>query len=131
MSKHLERDLDNLQRDLITLAASVEEAIQKSTSALKQRQADLAQEVIEGDNVIDQEENYIEEECLKLLALHQPVAVVLRRITAALKINNELERIADLAEDIAERALHLAELPSSIPVPDKLQRMTDLASSMV
>ncbi len=131
MSKHLERDLDNLQRDLITLAASVEEAIQKSTSALKQRQADLAQEVIEGDNVIDQEENYIEEECLKLLALHQPVAVDLRRITAALKINNELERIADLAEDIAERALHLAELPSSIPVPDKLQRMTDLASSMV
>lgn len=131
MSKHLERDLDNLQRDLITLAASVEEAIQKATNALKQRQAGLAHEVIEGDNVIDQEENYIEEECLKLLALHQPVAVDLRRITAALKINNELERIADLAEDIAERALHLAELPSAIPVPDKLQRMTDLASSMV
>jgi phosphate transport system protein len=131
MSKHLERDLDNLQRDLITLAASVEEAIQKATNALKQRQADLAHEVIEGDSVIDQEENYIEEECLKLLALHQPVAVDLRRITAALKINNELERIADLAEDIAERALHLATLPSAIPVPDKLQRMTDLASSMV
>jgi phosphate transport system protein len=131
MSKHLERDLDNLQRDLITLAASVEEAIQKATNSLKQRQPDLAHEVIEGDNVIDQEENYIEEECLKLLALHQPVAVDLRRITAALKINSELERIADLAEDIAERALHLAALPSAIPVPDKLQRMTDLASSMV
>jgi phosphate transport system protein len=130
MSKHLERDLDNLQRDLITLASSVEEAIHKATNALKGRQADLAQEVIEGDNVIDQEENYIEEECLKLLALHQPVAVDLRRITAALKINNELERMADLAEDIAERALHLASLPP-IDVPDKLQRMTDLAASMV
>src|ERR1700693_1606283 len=122
MSKHLERDLDNLQRDLITLASSVEEAIHKATHALKGRQTDLAQEVIEGDNVIDQEENYIEEECLKLLALHQPVAVDLRRITAALKINNELERMADLAEDIAERALHLASLPH-IDVPDKLQRM--------
>jgi len=130
MSKHLERDLDNLQRDLITLASSVEEAIQKATNALKGRQSDLAQEVIDGDNVIDQEENYIEEECLKLLALHQPVAVDLRRITAALKINNELERMADLAEDIAERALHLASLPP-IGVPDKLQRMTDLAASMV
>jgi phosphate transport system protein len=130
MSKHLERDLDNLQRDLITLAASVEEAIQKATNALKGRQTDLAQEVIEGDNEIDQEENHIEEECLKMLALHQPVAVDLRRITAALKINAELERMADLAEDIAERALHLARLPS-IEVPDRLQRMTDLAASMV
>src|SRR5271167_2079496 len=130
MSKHLERDLDNLQRDLITLAASVEEAIQKATNALKERQTDLAQEVIDGDNEIDQEENHIEEECLKMLALHQPVAVDLRRITAALKINAELERMADLAEDIAERALHLARLPS-IEVPDRLQRMTDLAASMV
>jgi phosphate transport system protein len=130
MSKHLERDLDNLQRDLITLASSVEEAIQKATSALKDRQSDVAEEVIAGDNQIDQEENQIEDECLKMLALHQPVAVDLRRITAALKINAELERIADLAEDIAERALHLARLPS-IPVPDKLQRMADLAASML
>jgi phosphate transport system protein len=130
MSKHLERDLDNLQRDLITLAASVEEAIQKATNALKGRQTGLAQEVIDGDNEIDQEENHIEEECLKMLALHQPVAVDLRRITAALKINAELERMADLAEDIAERALHLARL-TAIEVPDKLQRMADLAASMV
>src|SRR5437588_2214616 len=127
MSKHLERDLDNLQRDLITLASSVEEAIQKATNALKRRQVDLAHEVIEGDNAIDQEENHIEEECLKLLALHQPVAVDLRRITAALKINSELERMADLAEDIAERALHLAHLATSITIPEKLQRMADLA----
>src|SRR6058998_1698381 len=127
MSKHLERDLDNLQRDLLGLAASVEEAIHKAIRALQERDAELAHEVIAGDHQIDAEENHVEEECLKMLALHQPVAVDLRRITAALKINSELERMADLAEDIAERARHLATL-GPIPLPDKLQRMTDLTT---
>ena len=130
MSKHLERDLDNLQRDILALAASVEDAIHKSIRALQDRDASLARQVIAGDTAIDEEENHIEEECLKLLALHQPVARDLRRITAALKINSELERMADLAEDIAERALHLSQL-TSIPMPFKLQRMTDLTTSMV
>jgi phosphate transport system protein len=130
MSKHLQRDLENLQRDLLTLAASVEEAIHKSTRALQERDADQAQQVIAGDSLIDQEENHIEEECLKILALHQPVAVDLRRIAMALKINTDLERMADLAEDIADRALHLARLPV-VPIPEKLQRMTDLATAMV
>src|SRR5437764_7647815 len=130
MSKHLERDLDNLQRDLLTLASSVEEAIHKATRALQERDPDLAQQVILGDTAIDQEENHVEEECLKILALHQPVAVDLRRIAAALKINTDLERMADLAEDLAERALHLAQLPP-IPVPGNLQRMTDLTTTMV
>lgn len=130
MSKHLERDLESLQRDLLTLASSVEEAIHKATRALEQRDSMLAEEVIEGDNQIDEDENHVEEECLKILALHQPVAVDLRRIAAAMKINSELERMADLAEDIAERAQHLAQLPP-IPMPTKLQRMTDLATSMV
>jgi phosphate transport system protein len=130
MSKHLERDLNNLQRDLLALAASVEEAIHKAIRALQERDTQSAQEVIEGDNQIDQEENLIEEECLKILALHQPVAVDLRRIAAALKINNELERMADLAEDIAERALALVK-PPHLPIPDKLQRMTDLTTTMV
>jgi phosphate transport system protein len=130
MSKHLERDLSNLQRDLLALAASVEEAIHKAIRALQERDTQSAQEVIEGDNQIDQEENLIEEECLKILALHQPVAVDLRRIAAALKINNELERMGDLAEDIAERALLLAR-PPHFPIPEKLQRMTDLTTTMV
>src|SRR5438445_1374498 len=124
MAKHLQRDLENLQRDLLALAASVEEAIHKAIRALQQREADPAQQVIEGDRQIDQEENHIEEECLKILALHQPVAVDLRRIAAALKINTELERMADLAEDIAERTLHLSQF-APIPIPQKLQRMTD------
>jgi phosphate transport system protein len=130
MSKHLQRDLTELQRDLIALAAGVEEQLHKAVQALRERQPSLARQVIDGDNVIDEEENHIEEECLKALALHQPVAIDLRRITSALKINAELERMADLAEDIAERALHLATL-SRIPVPAKLDRMTDLTTSMV
>jgi phosphate transport system protein len=130
MSKHLHRDLESLQRDLLALAASVEEAIHKAIRALQQREAEPAEQVIAGDTQIDQEENHVEEECLKLLALHQPVAVDLRRIAAALKINTDLERMADLAEDIAERALHLAGLPV-VPVPEALQRMTDLTTTMV
>jgi phosphate transport system protein len=130
MSKHWERDLDNLQRHLMALAASVEEAIFKGTRALQERNTSLAREVVEGDSVIDQEENYIENECLKMLALHQPVAIDLRRIIAALKINTDLERMADLSVNIAERALILAELPR-IAVPDKLQRMSDFTTAMV
>ena len=130
MSKHLERDLDNLQRDLLQMAAAVEDAIHKAIRALQTRDVDLAEDVIKGDKQIDDDENRVEEECLKILALHQPVAVDLRRIAAALKINAELERMADLAEDIAERADHLAGLPS-ITMPAKLQRMTDLTTSMV
>jgi phosphate transport system protein len=130
MSKHLERDLDNLQQDLLALASLVEEAIHKAIHALQDREPQLAQEVIEGDSAIDEEENHIEDGCLKILALHQPVAVDLRRIVAALKINTDLERMADLAEDIAERAVHLARMPE-IPVSSKLQRMTDVTTTMV
>jgi phosphate transport system protein len=130
MSKHLQRDLDNLQRELIVLAGTVEEAIHKAITALQERDAALAREVMAGEGEIDQEENRIEEDCLKILALHQPVAVDLRRIAVALKINAELERMGDLSEDIAERALHLAQMPL-IAVPDRLQRMTDLTTTMV
>jgi phosphate transport system protein len=130
MSKHLERDLDDLHRDILGLAGAVEEAICKAIRALQERDAALARQVIAGDDAIDEQDNRIEEECLKMLALHQPVAVDLRRITAVLKINTDLERMADLAVDIAERALRLTELPP-IPIPERLQRMTDLTTSMV
>ena len=130
MSKHLERDLENLQRDILALAASVEEAVYKAARALQERNVDLAREVIHGDDQIDAEENAIEEECLKMLALHQPVAIDLRRVAACMMINMDLERMADLAEDIAERAIALSR-PPHLPIPEKLQRMTDLATSMV
>ncbi len=130
MAKHLQRDLDNLQRDLLAEATLVEEAVHKAVRALQNRDVELARQVIAGDPAIDEEENHVEEEALKILALHQPVAIDLRRIAAAMKINTDLERMADLAEDIAERVIHLGGL-RDIPIPQKLQGMTDLTTSMV
>lgn len=130
MAKHLQRDLDNLQRDLLAEAALVEEAVHKAVRALQKRDVDLARQVIAGDQAIDQEENHVEEEALKILALHQPVAIDLRRIAAVMKINNDLERMADLAEDIAERVINLGPY-ADIPIPARLQGMTDLTTSMV
>src|SRR3954447_15374223 len=130
MSKHLQRDLDNLQRDILAMAGLVELNIHKAIRALSERDVDLAREVIGDESQIDGEENHIDEECLKMLALHQPVAVDLRRITAAMMIVVDLERMGDLAEEIAERALQLAR-PPYLPIPEKLQRMTDLTTTMV
>ncbi len=130
MAKHLQRNLDNLQKDMLALAGLVEEAVHKAIHALQKRDVDLAREVIDGDGRIDNEENHIDEECLKILALHQPVAVDLRLIAAAMLINVDLERIGDLAEEIAERAIHLAQ-PPLLPIPERLQHMTDLTTMML
>jgi phosphate transport system protein len=130
MALHLQRDLDNLQRDLVALAGLVEQTIYKSTRALQTRDPGLAREVIDGDGQIDLEDNHINEECLKMLALHQPVARDLRRIAAAMMITTDLERMGDLAEEIAERAVELA-MFAPLPIPDKLQRMADLTTMMV
>ena len=130
MSKHLQRDLDNLQRDILAMAGLVELNIHKAIRALSERDVDLAREVIRGESQIDGEENHIDEECLKMLALHQPVAVDLRRITAAMMIVVDLERMGDLAEEIAERAQSLSH-PPYFPIPERLQRMTDLTTTMV
>ncbi len=130
MSKHLQRDLDQLQRDILGMGTAVEEAVTRAVRAVLDRDADLAREVIEGDDPIDLAENQVEEECLKILALHQPVATDLRRIASILLINTDLERMADLAVELAERAVHLAE-PPLIPIPDTLPVMSDLTTSMV
>jgi phosphate transport system protein len=130
MSKHFQRDMDRLQREVLSLASSVEEAISAAIKSLQDRDADLAEEVISGDNPIDMQENRIEEECLKIIALHQPVAIDLRRIATVFMLNTDLERMADLSVDIAERALVLSKMPA-VHVPDRLGRMTDLTTSMV
>ena len=130
MSKHLQRDLESLQRDILTMGTAVEEAISRAVSAVLDRDADAARAVIAGDDPIDAQENRIEDECLKILALHQPVASDLRRIAAVIRINTDLERMADLAVEMAERAEHLAE-PPHLPVPVQLPRMSELATSMV
>ena len=104
MSKHLQNDVDQLHNSLMTLFGVVEQMIDKASRALCELQIDLAREVIESDILVDDSEVKIEEDCLKILALHQPVAADLRRITTVLKINSDLERIADLACNVAERA---------------------------
>jgi phosphate transport system protein len=131
MSLFLQRDLDWLNRELLRMAAMAEQSVRKALQALHERNADLAREVIRGDADVDAEENRLTEQCLKMLALHQPVASDLRRVTAALMVATDLERIADLAEDIAERAVHLAGLPPSVPVPAALPAMADKAMAMV
>src|SRR5262249_24717078 len=116
MSIHLHRDLENAQRHILALASTVEETVEKAIRALFERDRQLAQAVHDGDTAIDLEENEIEEDCLKILALHQPVAVDLRRVAAIMKINTDLERMGDLATNIAERADALASGPA-VPVP--------------
>lgn len=130
MSIHLSRDLENVQRRVLSLASAVEQIVEKSIRALFERDAALARTLISADTPIDMEENQIEEECLKILALHQPVAVDLRRVAAIVKINSDLERMADLAVNIAERALELARGPE-VPVPSTFRQMTDLTNTMV
>ncbi|MGL4551182.1 MAG: phosphate signaling complex protein PhoU [Gemmataceae bacterium] len=130
MAIHLLRDMGRLQHDLLALAGLVEETIHKAVKALQTGNAGLAREVIAGDTQIDEEDNHIHEECLKMLALHQPVASDLRRVVAVMLITTDLERMGDLAEEIAERAIHLGSSPP-LPVPEKLQQMADLTTTMV
>lgn len=130
MTKHLERDMESIHREILALSGMVEDAIDRARQALRSRRRDMAQRVIEEDEEIDRREVHLEEECLKILALHQPVAVDLRRIATVLKVNGDLERIADLAVNIAERAQVLADYPE-FPIPEKLERMIDLSTFMV
>lgn len=111
MPKHLQHEIENLKKSILNLGARVEAAVREATLAIEQRDAPLAQKVIDNDYVLDQQEVEIEEECLKTLALHQPVAIDLRFIITVLKINNDLERIGDLAVNVAERAVFLATQP--------------------
>lgn len=130
MSKHLQRDIDALNNELLKISSMVEAMIDKATQALAERRYDLADEVVNSDEYVDRHEVHVEEECLKMLALHQPVAVDLRRIATVMKANNELERIADLAVSIAQRAQAMQEYPA-FPIPHQLPRMVVLATEMV
>lgn len=130
MTKHLQRDLDSLHDEILSLSALVEELIDKAAIALTDRRREVADEVIKADNAVDEMEVHIEEECLKILALHQPVAIDLRRIATVLKVNSDLERIADLAVNVAERARSLDDYPT-FPLPTKLTGMATMASQMV
>ncbi|MEQ8768336.1 MAG: phosphate signaling complex protein PhoU [Planctomycetota bacterium] len=130
MGKHLERDLEGLKKEILIMGSLVEEAAYKSTASLIDRRPDLIEEVLLGDDRIDQKELQIEEECFKILALHQPVASDLRFVVSVMKVNNDLERMGDLAVNIAERAAHLAKT-EPIDVPLDFRRMIELVRRMV
>lgn len=116
MSVHLIREIENLKKQILALGADVESALHKAVNAIVRKDWALAQTVIDADTEIDRGEVDIEEECLKILALYQPVAIDLRFIIAVLKINNDLERIGDLAVNIAEQVQFLgATAPRPFP----------------
>lgn len=117
MSLHLQRDLDELKRDVLHLGSLVETALGNASFVLRDRRVKLAQAVYAGESEINEKEVQIEESCLKILALHQPVAIDLRFIVVVLKVNNDLERIGDLAENLTARAVYLAERE---PMPEPM-----------
>lgn len=124
MAQHLQREIDKLKKEILSLGATVENSVQMAVKAIDERDSDLAEKVIESDFDIDRAEVELEEDCLKVLALHQPVAIDLRFIIAVLKINNDLERIGDLAVNIAERVRFLSSQPD-IRIPFDLQGLVE------
>lgn len=130
MSIHLRRDMEALQDTMLTMCRLVAAIVHDGVAALEHPDTEHTRRMIQNDDDIDACDVNIEDRCLKILALHQPVAADLRRIATAMKIGGELERIADLGVNIAERAAALVELPT-IAVPEKLNVMSHLAMQMV
>lgn len=129
MQKHLQRDLEHLRKAVLQMAGLVEEAIGRATAALHALDPGAARAVVAADSNIDELENDVQEEVLKVLALHQPFAADLRRVQTILLISTDLERMGDLAVGIAERAVGLAAGP--IGIPDRLDRMSVRVTEMV
>jgi len=131
VGRHFQRDMEGLWGEILRLAAVVESALSASVRAICDGRVDLAAEVKGGEKVIDRWEVRIEELCMKILALHQPVASDLRRAVAVLKINIELERMADLAEHIAKRAKKLSNTAQPVAIPQQLEAMATEALDAV
>lgn len=130
MKRYFDDDLKKLNIDILKMAALVEVAIFRSIEALKNRDKELAEYVIKNDQEIDEMELTIEENAIDLLALRQPLARDLRFITTGMKINAELERIADLAVNIAQRVLEIVDKPILKPLID-IPKLNDIARKMV
>jgi phosphate transport system protein len=130
MERHVDQELKELNKDILKMGALAEEAIYKSVEALKNRDKEMAKSVIDNDANIDKLELAIDEKCIDLIARYQPMAKDLRFITTGMKINSELERIADIAVDIAQRTLEIADKPLLKPLVD-IPKLTAVAQSMV
>jgi len=130
MKKHLQREIENLKRHILALSAEVETDVRKAVRAVEDRDTALAEVVIRREEQTNVMEVDVEEDCLKILALYQPVASDLRYIIAVLKINQDLERIGDLAVHIAERGLFLCQRPR-LEIPFRLGLMVDKTQQML
>lgn len=129
MERHLDQELADLKQQLLKMGTLVETAIFESVESLKELNIERVNKVISEDKIIDEMENAIDEQCLDLLALRQPMAIDLRFITMSMKISTDLERIADLAVDIAQRVQDLAGKPLLKPLVD-IPKLTKLAQQM-
>jgi phosphate transport system protein len=130
MKRHFDEELKELYKEILRMGVMTQEEIFKSTESLKNREKDQAQEVIASDEKIDELELAIDEKCIDLIARFQPMASDLRFIATAMKINADLERIADLAVDISERALELINKPILKPLID-IPKLSEVAQKMV
>ncbi|MEO5955908.1 MAG: phosphate signaling complex protein PhoU [Nitrospiraceae bacterium] len=128
--RHFDEELVELKTKLLRMAGLAEDQIDKALTALVNRDSALARQVIERDHQVNALDVEIDEDCIRLLALHQPAARDLRLITTAMKIATELERISDLAENVCERAIELNEEPQLKPYID-IPRMGRWARTMV
>ncbi len=129
MERHLDQELVDLNKQLLKMGSLVETAIFESVEALKELSAERANKVIQDDKAIDELENAIDERCLDLLALQQPMAIDLRFITMSMNIATDLERIADLAVDVAQRVLDLVGKPLLKPLID-IPKLAEVAKKM-
>ncbi len=130
MQRHFDEELRELHKEILKMGIMAQEGIFKSIEALKNRDKKMAEEVIACDSKIDEVELDIDERCIDLIARHQPMAGDLRFITTGMKINAELERIADLAVDIAQRVLELISKPLLKPLVD-IPKLSTIAQNMV
>ncbi len=130
MSVHMQLDLSELHRDLLSMCSRVEDMIHRAVNLLSSPDRDATLRLIRDDTDIDRWDVRIEDACLKILALYQPVAIDLRRITTVMKVAGELERVADLAVNIAERASGLLNSPQVV-IPDQLKNMAERVVNML
>lgn len=130
MARHIEHQIAQLKNSILQFGTIVEESISRSNTALFKRDVELAQKVIANDAEIDRLEVELEEECLKVLALYQPVAADLRFVVAVLKINNDLERIGDLASNIAKTVSQLT-TTGPLELPEEISSMAKQVEEMV
>lgn len=130
MERYFDQELKELNTGILKMGALAEEAIYKSIEALKNRDKELSKSIIANDVNVDKLELSIDEKCIDLIARYQPMAKDLRFITTGMKINAELERIADIAVDIAQRTLEIADKPLLKPLVD-IPKLTTIAQNMV